>query len=163
MVTITQTRTTQPPPSQYNPPPPPSGLLSPDAFNRPRTPTDRGDPDDDDDPNGPPGGAPGGPPGGPPGGGAGNAAAAGWAPNLISRPMGQLPAVFDGDRSKAESFVDQLNTYFQLNHQVESYQSFLTRIALALTLVQGPLVQEWGRHMGEWLDNRLAFEDNRDT
>jgi hypothetical protein len=71
--------------------------------------------------------------------------------------------VFDGDRSKAESFVDQLNTYFRLNHQVESYQSFLTRITLALTLVQGPLVQEWGRHMGEWLDDRLAFEDNRDT
>jgi hypothetical protein len=59
--------------------------------------------------------------------------------------MGQLPPIFDGDRTKSEGFVDLLRSYFRLNHQVPAFQSYLTRIALALTLIQGPLVQEWTR------------------
>jgi hypothetical protein len=56
--------------------------------------------------------------------------------------MGQLPPIFDEDQTKLEEFLDLLKAYFRLNHQVPAFQSFLTRIALALTLIQGPLVQE---------------------
>jgi hypothetical protein len=78
--------------------------------------------------------------------------------------MGQLPAVFAGDRALAEAFIDSLKAYFRLNHQVPNFQSYLTRIALALTLIQGPLVAEWTRHTGDWLElqNPIA-DDVRDT
>jgi hypothetical protein len=74
--------------------------------------------------------------------------------------MGQLPPVFKGDRKLAKSFIDCLNTYFRLNHQVPAFRSYYTRIALALTLVQGPLVQEWTRNMGEWLDVQPDVDDD---
>jgi hypothetical protein len=74
--------------------------------------------------------------------------------------MGQLPPVFEGDRKLAESFMDCLNAYFRLNHQVPAFRSYYTRIALALTLVQGPLVQEWTRNMGEWLDVQPDVDDD---
>ena len=68
--------------------------------------------------------------------------------------MGQLPPIFDGDRTKSEAFLDALKAYFRLNHQVPAFNSYLTRITLALTLIQGPLVQEWTRTLGGWLDDR---------
>jgi hypothetical protein len=37
------------------------------------------------------------------------------------KPMGQLPPVFDGDRKLADSFIDCLNAYFRLNHQVPAF------------------------------------------
>ena len=37
------------------------------------------------------------------------------------KPMGQLPPVFDGDRTKTEGFVDSLKAYFQLNHEVPAF------------------------------------------
>ena len=78
--------------------------------------------------------------------------------------MGQLPPIFDGDRTKAEAFLNSLKAYSHLNHQVPAFQSYLTKIALTLTLIQGLLVQEWTRQMGEWLDNQNAIlDDRRDT
>ena len=74
--------------------------------------------------------------------------------------MGQLPAVFTGDRTLAESFIDSLKAYFRLNHQAPNFQSYLTRIALALTLLQGPLVAEWARHTGNWLEMQDPAVDN---
>ena len=41
--------------------------------------------------------------------------------------MGQLPPVFDGDRTKTEGFVDSLRAYFRLNHEVPAFQSYLLR------------------------------------
>lgn len=76
--------------------------------------------------------------------------------------MGQLPPVFDGDRKLAESFIDCLKAYFRLNHQVPAFGSYITRIALTLTLIQGPNVQEWARTLGEWLDQQGPYDDNRD-
>ena len=67
--------------------------------------------------------------------------------------MGQLPPIFDGDRTKSKVFLDALKAYFCLNHQAPAFNSYLTRIALALTLIQGPLVQEWTRTIGDWLDD----------
>ena len=78
--------------------------------------------------------------------------------------MGQLPPIFDGDRTKSEAFLDALKAYFCLNHQVPTFNSYLTKIALALTLIQGPLVQEWTRTIGDWLNDRDPLrEDKRKT
>ena len=80
------------------------------------------------------------------------------------KPMGQIPQVFNGDRMKTEGFVDSLRAYFRLNHEVPALQSYLTKIAFTLTLIQGPLVQEWARQMGRWLDTlNPATEDELDT
>ena len=61
-------------------------------------------------------------------------------------------------------FLDTLKAYFCLNHQVPAFNLYLTRITLALTLIQGPLVQEWTRTIGDWLDDRDPLrEDKRNT
>ena len=67
--------------------------------------------------------------------------------------MGQLPLVFDGDRTKTEVFVDSLRAYFRLNHEVPAFRSYLTKVALTPTPhLKGPLVQgEWARQTGRWL------------
>ena len=77
--------------------------------------------------------------------------------------MGQLPPVFDGDQTKSEEFIELLKAYFHLNHQVPALRSFLTRIALALTLIQGPNVAELTRSVGNWLDRLDPQDDDFDT
>jgi len=57
--------------------------------------------------------------------------------------MGALPAVFNGDRTYADDFVEQLKGYIRLNRQVAGMGSFIQRAVFALTLIQGPLVAEW--------------------
>ena len=79
------------------------------------------------------------------------------------KAMGQLPPVFDGDWTKSEEFIKLLKVYFHLNHQVLALQSSLTRIALTLTLIQGPNVSEWTRTVGDWLDRLTPLDDEFDT
>ncbi len=104
------------------------------------------------------GGPPQGPPGGPPHGG--DPAPAG--PNLPAnlqpvplahdaKPMGELPDVFNGDRTKAEAFIDQLNHYFLLNLDVPGFNSPIKKVALAITLIKGAEVAGWTRALGELL------------
>src|SRR5712672_213955 len=66
--------------------------------------------------------------------------------------MGALPSIFAGNRMYADDFVDQLKAYIRLNRQVAGMGSYIQRVAFALTLIQGPLVAEWTRTMGEWID-----------
>ena len=58
------------------------------------------------------GGLPQGPPGG---GGIGGAGGATRQPQHNAKLMGQLPAIFDGDCSCADRFIDKLKDYFHLN------------------------------------------------
>ena len=66
--------------------------------------------------------------------------------------MGALPAIFDGDRLKADDFVDELKAYIQLNRSVPGMESFIKQVSLALTLIKGHLVAGWNRDIGQWLD-----------
>ena len=89
---------------------------------------------------GPPGGgggAPGGGGGAPGGGGGGNPAQAAIGDR---KPMGTLPTIFEGDRSKAESFLREFSTYLLINYDVPALASFIKRIAIALTCIKGPEV-----------------------
>ena len=65
--------------------------------------------------------------------------------------MGELPDVLNGDRTKAESFIDQLNHYFLLNLNVPGFNSPIKKVVLAVTLIKGPDVMGWTRALGELL------------
>ncbi len=79
------------------------------------------------------------------------------------KPMGKYPEIFNGDRFKSEAFIDGLRRYFLLNHQVLAFQSFLIKIAFTLTLIQGPLVEEWTRNQTDWLEMLDPHDDDLDT
>jgi hypothetical protein len=57
--------------------------------------------------------------------------------------MGALPTIFDGNRKRADDFIEELKAYIHLNNNVGGMNSYLKRIALALTLIKGPLVASW--------------------
>ena len=77
--------------------------------------------------------------GSPPGGG-GNAQAVAQPDR---KPMGALPTIFEGDCSKAKSFIQELTTYILVNHDVPALASFIWRITIALTCIKGPEVNQW--------------------
>ncbi len=74
--------------------------------------------------------------------------------------MGELPDVFNGDRTKAESFIDQLNHYFLLNLDVLGFNSPIKKVALTITLIKGPEVTGWTRALGELLRALDLVHDN---
>ena len=93
---------------------------------------------------GPPGAGGG---GGPPGGGGGGTPGSGGQgggntqpAQQEGKPMGTLPTIFEGDCSKAESFIREFSTYLLVNHDVPALTSFIQRITIALTCIKGPEV-----------------------
>ena len=112
---------------------------------------------------GPPGGgggAPGGGGGAPGGGGGGNPAQATIGDR---KPMGMLPTIFEGDCSKAESFLREFSTYLLVNYDVPALASFIKRIAIALTCIKGPEVNQWTQQQLEWLMMLQPTDDNNTT
>jgi hypothetical protein len=73
--------------------------------------------------------------------------------------MGNLPQIFDGNRSKADGFIEEVKGYLRLNRDVAGYNSPIKKVAFTLTLVKGENVQGWVRDMGTWLDT-LDAADN---
>ena len=119
---------------------------------------------------GPSGGGGGGPPGGgrggPPGGGGGGAPGGGNANQPAQgdgKPMGALPTIFEGDCSKAESFLREFSTYLLVNYDVPALTSFIKRIAIALTCIKGPKVNQWMQQQLEWLMTLQPADDNNAT
>ena len=82
---------------------------------------------------GPSGGGPPGGGGGPPGGGGGtpgggSQGGGGNAQPIAQpdrKPMGTLPTIFEGDHSKAESFLQEFSTYLLVNHHIPALASFI--------------------------------------
>ena len=93
-------------------------------------------------------GPPGGPPGGPPTGGpaaAGGAAAQPVAAAANVKAMGKDPPLFKGERSKANTFMNEVEKYLTLNYDVAGFNSPKKKVVLVLTFMQGPEVEEWTR------------------
>ena len=119
---------------------------------------------------GPSGGGGGGPPGrgggGPPGGGGGGTPRGG-NPNQPAqgdgKPIGALPTIFEGDHSKAESFLREFSTYLLVNYDIPALASFIKRIAIALTCIKGPEVNQWTQQQLEWLMTLQPADDNNTT
>ena len=110
----------------------------------------------------PPGGGRGGPPGGDgggaPGGGNANQPAQG-----NGKPMGALPMIFEGDCSKAESFLREFSTYLLVNYDIPALTSFIKRITIALTCIKGPEVNQWTQQQLEWLMTPQPADNNNVT
>ena len=96
--------------------------------------------------------------GGPPGGGNANQPAQG-----DGKPMGTLPTIFEGDHSKAESFPREFSTYLLVNYDVPALTSFIKRIAIALTCIKGPEVNQWTQQQLKWLMTLQPMDDNNAT
>jgi Retrotransposon gag protein/Zinc knuckle len=77
--------------------------------------------------------------------------------------LGCQPAIFDGDRTRADDFIEEVKGYFRVNAQVPDMQSWLRKIAFTLTLIKGPLVANWVQTMGEWFDTLQPHNDTRGT
>jgi hypothetical protein len=75
--------------------------------------------------------------------------------------MGALPQIFDGNREQADNFIEVVKNHFRLNHAFQGYQSYRTRIAFVLSLIQGPAVAPWAIEQGDWLDGVIG-PDNID-
>jgi hypothetical protein len=65
--------------------------------------------------------------------------------------MGTLPQIFDGERDKADTFMNELLGYLLLNHSVLGFESPIRQVTMALTLIKGPRVDQWVRDMTTWL------------
>jgi hypothetical protein len=49
-----------------------------------------------------------------------------------------LPFVFIGNRTQAEAFLTAIRTYLNLNFNVPGFNSPIKKVALTLSLMQGP-------------------------
>jgi len=110
--------------------------------------------------------APGG--GGPPGEGGPAPAAAGAAPlqpiaaAANVKAMGKDPPLFQGDRKKADTLINEVDKYLTLNDNVAGFNSPRKKVILVLTFMQGPEVEEWTRGMLQWIQqiNNQSNTDN---
>ena len=111
------------------------------------------------------GGGGGPPPAGGGGGGAPNPPAGGGAaapapPNPDVKVMGTKPENFEGDRTKAEDFMEDIKKYMRLNRQVPRFSSPMTKVAMVLTFMKGQATSGWTRTIGDWIDTLdLAIDD----
>ena len=102
------------------------------------------------------------------GGGGGGGGRGGGAVGVPPQPanqgnvgkQGALPEKFEGDRSKAEEFIEDLRSYLRLNARVQPLNTYQGKVAFALTLISGPLVRDFVRIQGDTLD---ASNEHPDT
>ncbi len=111
-------------------------------------------------PPGPPGG--GGPPGGDGPNTGGGAAAQPIAAATNVKAMGKDPPLFYGDRSKADTFMNEVEKYLALNYDVAGFNSPKKKVVLMLTFMQGAEVEEWTRGMLQWIQ-QINDQSNTDN
>ena len=92
---------------------------------------------------------PGGGGGGQPPAGSGGQANPPAAPSL--RLCGNPPEIFMGDREKADCFLSQLKRYYLANIGVPEFNSWIRKVIIACTYIQGPLVDKWVDRAVDWL------------
>jgi hypothetical protein len=74
--------------------------------------------------------------------------------------MGGLPQIFNGDRARADDFIEEVKGYLRLNQDVAGYNSPIKKVAFTLTLIKGPEVAGWTRDLGAWIDGMDPVADN---
>ena len=102
------------------------------------------------------GGNPPSPPGGglPGGGGPAQAGTTAAQPVVAAtnvKAMGKDPPLFQGDRKKVDTFMNEVEKYLTLNDNVAGFKSPKKKVVLVLTFMQGPEVEEWTRGMLAWV------------
>ena len=56
-----------------------------------------------------------------------------------------------GDREKADRFLSQLKCYYLANIGVLEFNSWIWKVVIACTYIQGPLVDKWVDRVVDWL------------
>jgi len=82
-------------------------------------------------------------------------------PRANQRPIhkslsGKEPAIFTGDRDKAEAFFLEWRIYQMLNHDIDTIKVPFTRAMLFLSYIKGDRVHEWAATQVRWLGQRLV-------
>jgi hypothetical protein len=77
-----------------------------------------------------------------------------------ARPIGALPFIFTGNRTQVEVFLAAVQTYLDLNFNVPGFNSPMKKVALTLSLMQGPDVKLWANSMGRMLEQLDLTIDN---
>ena len=74
--------------------------------------------------------------------------------------MGKLPKIFNGDRTKADDFIEEVKGYLCLNAEVAGFDSPMKKITFTLTHMKGPEVAGWVHDIGHMLDGLNPLVDN---
>jgi len=74
--------------------------------------------------------------------------------------MGGLPAVFDGDRLRADDFIEEVKGFLWLNQDVAGYNLPIKKVTFTLTLMHGPQITGWKRDVGNFLDTLDLIHNN---
>jgi hypothetical protein len=102
-----------------------------------------------------------GPPGGGGAGGGGGAVGGGRGGN--SKLGGNPPEEFNGERSKANAFMNQFNLYQLSNYDAEPMVVPMKRATLLLGFIKGPLVDDWVKRWTQWAINQFAINHRPPT
>ena len=70
--------------------------------------------------------------------------------NNGTKLSGKEPAIFDGDRFKAEAFLLEWTIYRLLNGEQDIMRQPISQVMLFLTFIKGPDVQEWASLQVSW-------------
>jgi hypothetical protein len=73
--------------------------------------------------------------------------------------MGVLPPIFEGDRSKAKEFMEDLRSYLCLNMRVPLLNTYQGKVNFSLTLIKGKQVREFVREQGDIVDASIEALD----
>ena len=76
------------------------------------------------------------------------------------RTMGKKPAIFTGDHTKADDFIEKVKAYFCINQDVARFNSPIKKVAFTLTLIKGDEVAGWVKDMGTWIDRLNHVHQN---
>jgi hypothetical protein len=68
---------------------------------------------------------------------------------------GVAPAIFNGDRSKSDSFWNKFRRYRLLNRKNESVSIPFYRVLTVLSYIRGPLVEDWVNAQAGLLERRV--------
>jgi hypothetical protein len=115
--------------------------------------------------SGPPGGsgpphAPGPPSGGGAGGGGGAVGSGGGGNGKLG---GNPPEEFNGERSKANAFMNQFNLYQLSNYDAEQMVVLMKRATLLLGFIKGSLMDDWVKRWTQWAINQFAINHRPPT
>jgi len=78
------------------------------------------------------------------------------------KAMGKDPPLFYGERSKVDTFMNEVEKYLALNYDVARFNSPKKKVVLVLTFMQGPEVEEWTRGMLQWIQ-QIDDQSNTDN
>ena len=82
------------------------------------------------------------------------------APAADVKAMGKLLDTFDGDRTKAEDFIEEVKGYLHLNQDIAGFNSPMKKVAFTLMHMKGPKAANWVKTMGETIEGLDPLVDN---